>query len=311
MSSARHKQVVPHALRRRLVRLTLPAVAATVVTAGIVGVAVGTDSGPDPVSAAADARAAASPLTVDLDSAEPSAEPSVSPYLAARAGAISRSAKRVTLQPKPEVKDREYMTTDLNLWKAPAEKGKPLDVLPEGKTVAITGVVKSGFAQILHDGQVRWVNDEYLTDDKPVEPSADEGAAGAASGAAAGVTAPGGISSAPCADGSGTESGLTSSAVRLFRAVCNAFPALSSYGGYDGHGEHSSGRAIDFMTSDPSLGQAVADWAREHASELGLYDILWAQRIWTPVRASEGWRSMPDRGSSTANHFDHVHISVN
>ena len=303
MSSARHKQVVPHALRRRLVRLTLPAVAATVVTAGIVGVAVGTDSGSAPVTAAADARAAVSPLTVDLDSAKPSA----SPYLAARAGAISRSAKRVTLQPKPEVKDREYMTTDLNLWEAPAEKGKPLDVLPEGKTVAITGVVKSGFAQILHDGQVRWVNDEYLTDDKPVEPSADEGA----DGAAAGVTAPGGVSSAPCADGSGTESGLTSSAVQLFRAVCNAFPALSTYGGYDGHGEHSSGRAIDFMTSDPSLGQAVADWAREHASELGLYDILWAQRIWTPVRASEGWRSMPDRGSSTANHFDHVHISVN
>ena len=100
VSSARHKQVVPHAFRRRLVRLTLPAVAATVVTAGIVGVAVGAGGSPDPVSAAADARAAASPLTVDLDSAEPSAEPSVSPYLAARTGAISRSAKRVTLQPE-------------------------------------------------------------------------------------------------------------------------------------------------------------------------------------------------------------------
>jgi hypothetical protein len=119
------------------------------------------------------------------------------------------------------------------------------------------------------------------------------------------------VSAAPCADGSGTESGLTSSAVRLFRAVCNAFPALTTYGGYDGHGEHSSGRAIDFMISDPSLGQAVADWARAHASELDLFDILWEQHIWTPVRASEGWRSMPDRGSSTANHFDHVHISVN
>ena len=55
----------------------------------------------------------------------------------------------------------------------------------------------------------------------------------------------------------------------------------------------------------------MADWARAHAGELNLYDIIWAQHIWTPVRSSEGWRSMPDRGSPTANHYDHVHISVN
>ena len=120
-----------------------------------------------------------------------------------------------------------------------------------------------------------------------------------------------GVSFAPCPDGSGTESGLTPSAVRMFRAVCNAFPELSTYGGYDAHGEHSSGRAVDFMVSDPALGQAVADWARAHASELDLFDVLWSQQIWTPVRSSEGWRSMPERGSATANHFDHVHISVN
>ena len=65
------------------------------------------------------------------------------------------------------------------------------------------------------------------------------------------------------------------------------------------------------MVSDPSLGQALADWARAHAGELDLYDIIWQQHIWTPVRASEGWRAMPDRGSPTANHYDHVHISVN
>ena len=123
-------------------------------------------------------------------------------------------------------------------------------MLDQGDTVAVTGVVKSGFAQILHDGQVRWVNDEYLTDEKPVADAAAGGQPAGTGGAAGG----GRVSSAPCADGSGTESGLTSSAVRLFRAVCNAFPALTTYGGYDGHGEHSSGRAIDFMISDPSLG---------------------------------------------------------
>ncbi|MEO5711840.1 MAG: hypothetical protein ABIQ59_18675 [Nocardioidaceae bacterium] len=308
MSSARHKQVVPHAFRRRLVRLVLPAAAATVVTGGVVGIAVGAGNGhPDAARAASDAAAAASPLTVDLDAGQRAADPARAAALGTRVGSVSRSAKRVTLQPKPVVKDREYMTTDLNLWAVPNELGKPLDVLDQGDTVALTGVVKSGFAQILHDGQVRWVNDAYLTDEKPVAATG----AGADGTAATAATAAAGVSSAPCADGSGTESGLTSSAVRLFRAVCNAFPALTTYGGYDNHGEHSSGRAIDFMISDPSLGQAVADWARSHASELGLFDVLWAQHIWTPVRSSEGWRSMSDRGSATANHFDHVHISVN
>ncbi len=261
-------------------------------TSTVVGVAVGSGGHDEPVQTAGPR---AKPMTVDLDAAD-------SPYLAARAGAFNRSAKRVTLVTKPKVKDREYMTSDLNLWAAPADKGKPLDVLDEGDTVALTGVVKAGFAQILHDGQLRWVNDTYLSDEKP-EPEPDP--ADPASAATAGV------STAPCPDGSGTESGLTPSAITLFRAACNAFPALSSYGGYDGHGEHSSGRAIDFMVSDPALGQALADWARAHAAELNLYDILWSQHIWTPVRASEGWRSMPDRGSATANHYDHVHISVN
>jgi hypothetical protein len=288
-------------LRKRLLRLVIPATAATVLTGAVVGVAVGVPGhapgGPDGRDVAADVH---KPMKVDLG-----AEPSQSPYLAKRATTFSRSAKRVTLQAMPKVKDRKYMTAPLNLWPDPAEKGKPLDVLEKGGKVAVTGVVHQGFAQIVYDDQVRWVSAEYLSDQKPVEPT------DSASGDSA-ASAPGGVSFAPCPDGSATESGLTSGAVRLYRAVCNAFPALTSYGGYDAHGEHSSGKAIDFMINgDSGLGQSIADWARAHASELDLYDVIWAQHIWTPERASEGWRSMPDRGSATANHYDHVHISVN
>ena len=225
-------------------------------------------------------------------------------YRADRISSFSRSADRVTLKKKPKVVDHEYRTAALNLWPAPREKGKPLAVLKSGGTVAVTGVRKAGFAQILDDGQVRWVNQHYLSDKKPVAPSAKSAGGGAAPAA--------GVSSAPCPDGSGTESGLTPSAVTLFRAVCNAFPALTTYGGYAPRGEHASGKAIDFMINgDSSLGQAIADWARAHAAELNLYDVIWQQHIWTPERSSEGWRAMPDRGSPTANHFDHVHISVN
>ena len=295
MSSARHKQVVQHAFRRRLVRLAVPATAALAVTGSVVGVAV-THGGPDAAQLAAAAGQAARKQPMKAEATTTSVD---SPYLAARAGSFSRSAKRVTLQVKPDVEARQYMTSALNLWPEPQEKGKPLDVLEAGGKVALTGVERNGFAQILYDDQLRWVNADYLSAKKPQDDPA-QGPSGSA-----------GVSFAPCPDGSGTESGLTPSAVRMFRAVCNAFPELSTYGGYDAHGEHSSGRAVDFMISDPALGQAVADWARAHASELDLYDVLWSQQIWTPVRSSEGWRSMPDRGSATANHFDHVHVSVN
>lgn len=120
-----------------------------------------------------------------------------------------------------------------------------------------------------------------------------------------------GLVDRPCPGTEGTENGLTSSAVRVYRAVCNNFPQITTYGGYDAHGEHASGRAIDIMNSDTGLGDRIAAFLQANAGALNLYDIIWQQHIWTPVRAGEGWRSMSDRGSATANHFDHVHVSVN
>ena len=49
---------------------------------------------------------------------------------------------------------------------------------------------------------------------------------------------------------------------------------------------------------------------RAHASELGVSYVIWSQHIWSVERGSEGWRAMEDRGSTTANHYDHVHVST-
>ena len=65
----------------------------------------------------------------------------------------------------------------------------------------------------------------------------------------------------------------------VYRSVCHAFPQITSYGGWDNHGEHSSGRALDIMTSDVALGTAIAEFLRSHAAELHLYDILWRQDL--------------------------------
>ncbi len=184
----------------------------------------------------------------------------------------------------------QWTTDELNVWNQPGDKAKLLGEVEAGKKVVVTGREMWGRTEIVVKGESRWVTDGYLSDDKPL-----------------GVGA--GLSMEPCPDGS-VESGLTDNAVFVYRSVCHAFPQITSYGGWSNHGEHSSGRAIDIMTSDVELGTAIAEFLRAHASELHLYDVIWRQHIWTPVRASEGWRSMPSRGSATANHYDHVHVSV-
>ncbi|HQR25576.1 MAG TPA: mucin-2 protein [Nocardioides sp.] len=183
-----------------------------------------------------------------------------------------------------------WTTAPLNLWSSADEDARNLGELDEATKVLVTGRTAGGRVELVLDGRLRWVTAGYLSDEKPVPVAA-------------------GLSMAPCPDGS-VENGLTANAVAVYRSVCHAFPQITSYGGWDNHGEHASGRALDIMTSDVALGTAIAEFLHAHAAELHLYDILWRQRIWTPVRAAEGWRALSDRGSATANHYDHVHVST-
>jgi hypothetical protein len=186
-----------------------------------------------------------------------------------------------------------WTTTDLNLWSSAAAGAQQVGEVATGHRVLLTGRTAGGRVELVVDGKSRWVTAGYLSDSKP----------------APGVTAAAGLSMAPC-PGPSVEYRLTPSAVYVYRSVCHAFPQITSYGGWDNHGEHVSGKALDIMTSDVTLGNAIAAFLQQHAAELHLYDILWRQHIWTPVRASEGWRPFADRGSPTANHMDHVHVSV-
>jgi hypothetical protein len=90
--------------------------------------------------------------------------------------------------------------------------------------------------------------------------------------------------------------------------VCATFPDITAYGGIGG-GEHASGKALDIMTSG-ARGAEIAAWLQANYSKLGIVEVIYQQRIWTSQRASDGWRAMPDRGSATANHFDHTHVLV-
>ncbi len=186
---------------------------------------------------------------------------------------------------------RLWTTADLDVRTQPREKTRTVGLLDAGKRVPVTGRRIAGFAEVLVGKVPRWVTADYLSKKKaPTER---------------------GLSSAPCPDGSSIEAGLQPAAVKVYRAACAAFPELTTYGGQDGHGEHVNGEAIDFMVPDSGTGQRLADFLYAKRAELDLFDIIWSQRIWTIERSSEGFRSMSDRGSATANHYDHVHIKIN
>lgn len=104
--------------------------------------------------------------------------------------------------------------------------------------------------------------------------------------------------------------GLTKNSLGVLAAVKYSFPGMTSIGGVraDSMPDHPSGRALDFMTSDRGYGDAIANMLISRAGELDIEYIIWRQRVWLP---SSGWKSMSDRGSATANHYDHVHVTVN
>lgn len=110
--------------------------------------------------------------------------------------------------------------------------------------------------------------------------------------------------------------GLTASSLALLADVRARYPQITSVGGVrpDALPDHPSGRALDFMmpngTADKALGDDLAEYVRANAARLNVSYVIWRQRIWSVARAAEGWRGMANRGSATANHMDHVHVTV-
>lgn len=81
-------------------------------------------------------------------------------------------------------------------------------------------------------------------------------------------------------------------------------------------GDHGKGLAVDFMVPESSaLGDSIADYAAANMSAKGISYIIWKQRFYSPYPSIYGpaytWNLMPDRGSITENHYDHVHVSLN
>ena len=73
-------------------------------------------------------------------------------------------------------------------------------------------------------------------------------------------------------------------------------------------GGHPAGLALDYMVmSDAALGDAIVAYHVAHWDELRVDYIIWEQRMLSSPTGS--WTPMADRGSATANHMDHPHVS--
>ncbi|NLE99295.1 MAG: SH3 domain-containing protein [Propionibacterium sp.] len=204
-----------------------------------------------------------------------------------------------------------WATTSVNIRSGPGTGFGVVTAVRAGHELTVTNVVVDDrWQQVRLDGSVGFVSNRYLTDDEPAAPAPTPTRESEPS-AQPSEAPEQGVSLEACRAASGIESGLTGRTVDVLRAICNEFPSVSSYGGYrsGGGSYHSQGRAIDVMISGEA-GWEVARWVRANASELGVIEVIYAQRIWTTQRAGEGWRPMSDRGSASANHYDHVHVSV-
>ena len=200
----------------------------------------------------------------------------------------AKQEKKATLKAIRHADTKMWTTAELNLWSGPEKKADKVGVLDGIEKVLLTGRKQHGRVEVVIKDQARWVTAGYFSEKKPE------------TGPTLGGT---------CTNGSSVPSGVHTGIVLVHEAVCANFPQITTYGTFRGDGEHAEGRAVDVMITGET-GWQVADFLRANYAALDIEYIIFSQHIWSVERAGEGWRSMSDRGSITANHYDHVHVTV-
>lgn len=213
-----------------------------------------------------------------------------------------------------------------------------LGKLKAGDKISVTDKVEGSFRQVAFDGKVGWVQDSRLGDEAPKQEAPKQEASKtkatstkASSGSGSGSTEAASGSSAKSEAKSESKSeagesakydgprtytgktvlGLKPKAMVVYNAVTArwSFASIGGYRANNNRSNHGRGGAIDFMTyKDSAKGWAVAKYLAANASEFQIDHIIFEQKIWTPYKPY--WRPMANRGSITANHYDHVHVSV-
>ncbi|MFT4108580.1 hypothetical protein [Propionicimonas sp.] len=186
-----------------------------------------------------------------------------------------------------------YAAAAVNVRASASEKSDLLGTVALAARVSATATIEGKYRQVEYSDGYGWVLASQLTDEMPIE--------------AAGTTWD------PCPRGSAVENKLRKDTIHIYRSVCPLFPAVNSYGGWRAGGMqfHKNGRALDIMLTphaESALGHRIANYLIAHAKVFNIDHIIFEQHIWTP--STPRWRKMADRGGTTANHFDHVHVAI-
>ncbi|KRB77389.1 hypothetical protein ASE01_11775 [Nocardioides sp. Root190] len=180
---------------------------------------------------------------------------------------------------------RRWTTAGLNLWTRPDKRAKQVGEIESGEKVLVTGRKYADRVEIVVAGKARWVTAGHLSAEKPP------------------------TLGGACTNGTTVPGGVSGNIKKVHAAVCANFPEISAYGTFRSDGEHSQGLAVDIMVSG-ARGWEIAEFVRANYQALGVNYVIYSQKIWSVDRSGEGWRGMSNRGSATANHYDHVHVTT-
>ncbi|MGC4154323.1 MAG: SH3 domain-containing protein [Propionicimonas sp.] len=186
-----------------------------------------------------------------------------------------------------------YTTGQLNLREGPSKDSELLGRVDAATKVVATSTIEGKYRKVTVGEQEGWVLAANLADE--TEDLAQ------------------GITMAKCSRGTAVESKLRTDTIRIYRSVCALFPGVNSYGGWRAGGRqfHKNGRALDIMLTpkkESAMGWKIAKYLVANAKAFNIDHIIFEQKIWTP--GNPRWRGMADRGGTTANHFDHVHVAI-
>lgn len=185
----------------------------------------------------------------------------------------------------------------LNVRATSAPDGPVVGTVTRGTKLATTGVTEGDRTQVIHLGVARWVYTPFVSSAAP----------------AAQLSIPSRVTTSGIAQ-------LKPNAKKVVQYVLDNYPKIRTIYGWRASSayssDHPNGRAVDIMIpnwSDPEMADYGWQIARYFATNPGPYKVkyvIYRQSTFNVAYPSRGWRPMEDRGGVTANHYDHVHVSI-
>ncbi|MGG6797243.1 UNVERIFIED_CONTAM: LysM peptidoglycan-binding domain-containing protein [Streptococcus canis] len=217
----------------------------------------------------------------------------------------------------PSVEVSAETTPEAPTEVAPSVPEAPAATPAEVVTEPVTEPVVEKTPEVPAEEKVATVPETVVEPAAPAEPVESAPAAQPAATDTTSVATSNGLSYAPNHAYNPMNAGLQPQTAAFKEEVASAY-GITSFSGYrpGDPGDHGKGLAIDFMVPESSvLGDQVAQYAIDHMADRGISYVIWKQKFYAPVSNIYGpantWNPMPDRGSVTENHYDHVHVSFN